>query len=251
MRHLFSSEGENALHAVMRLRPLLAFDFDGTLAPTVPRHHEARVSRAVSRWISQLSAIGPVAILTGRSVADVSSRLGFVPRYIVGSHGGEAPAGLRGGSAGALDAVRDRLAWHAASLYEAGVQIEDKHHSLALHYRLSRDHSLASKRIAEALGESHASLRIFSGKCAVNVVPADAPDPGEAVAALVRACGAGAAVYVGDDRNDEPVFARAECDWLTVRIGREDRHSRAHFFLDSPSEVATLLQKMLALLKGC
>lgn len=234
----------------MRLRPLLAFDFDGTLAPTVPRHHEARVSKSVSRWISQLSDSSPVAILTGRSVADVSSRLGFVPRYIVGSHGSEVPEGLRAGRADALDAVRDLLACHAAGLYEAGVQVEDKHHSLTFHYRLARNHAFARRRITEALGASSADLKVFDGKCAVNVVPADAPDTGEAVVALVRACGAGAAVFVGDDGNDEHVFARAECEWLTVRIGRDDRRSQARFFLDSPSEVATLLQRMLALLDG-
>src|SRR6476620_2607546 len=37
MRHLFSAEGEAALVATMARRPLLAFDFDGTLAPIVPR----------------------------------------------------------------------------------------------------------------------------------------------------------------------------------------------------------------------
>lgn len=234
----------------MRLRPLLAFDFDGTLAPTVHRPHEARISKSVARWIGQLSDLGPVAIVTGRSVADVSSRLGFVPRYIVGSHGGEAPAGLPRGDAAALDGMRARLAQHAVALYEAGVQVEDKHHSLALHYRLSRNQALANVRIAEALGEPQAGLRVFGGKSVVNVVPADTPDKGEVVASLVKACGAPAAVFVGDDAHDETIFVRAEYEWLTVRMGRDDRNSKARFFLDSPSEVATLLQKMLLLIKG-
>ena len=37
MQHLFSPDGEAALAAVLRLRPLMAFDFDGTLAPIVAR----------------------------------------------------------------------------------------------------------------------------------------------------------------------------------------------------------------------
>jgi trehalose 6-phosphate phosphatase len=250
VRHLFSPEGEQALEAVMRQRPLLAFDFDGTLAPIVARHDEARVSKAVSRWLEQLSAVSPVAIVTGRSVADVTPRLGFEPRYIIGNHGGEDPADRRSGvSSPALDALRERLAGHAGMLQEAGVQIEDKQYSLALHYRLSRNRALASVRIAEVLGELDPQLKTFGGKCVVNVAPADAPDKGDAVASLVRLAQAGSAVFVGDDVNDESVFLRAGDDWLTVRIGRDAPGSAARFFLDSYSEVATLLQKMLSLLR--
>jgi trehalose 6-phosphate phosphatase len=43
MRHLFCDEGDRALQAVMKQRPLLAFDFDGTLAPIVARPDEAKV----------------------------------------------------------------------------------------------------------------------------------------------------------------------------------------------------------------
>ncbi|MCK7500939.1 MAG: hypothetical protein MZW92_70360 [Comamonadaceae bacterium] len=53
MKHLFTPEGQAALAATMRLRPLLAFDFDGTLAPIVAhperRTHPGRVSRA---WLA-------------------------------------------------------------------------------------------------------------------------------------------------------------------------------------------------------
>ena len=58
----------------MRLRPLLAFDFDGTLAPIVARPDDARVPDAVSRCLAELAATLPIAIITGRSVADVRAR---------------------------------------------------------------------------------------------------------------------------------------------------------------------------------
>ena len=91
MKHLFTTEGEIALQAVMRLRPLLAFDFDGTLAPIVARPDEARVAEAVSRGLAALARDLPVAIITGRSVADVRPRLGFAPHYVIGNHGAEDP----------------------------------------------------------------------------------------------------------------------------------------------------------------
>ena len=64
--------------------------------------------------------------------------------------------------------------------------------------------------------------------------------------ALVARSGASCALFAGDDVNDEPVFAAAPPSWLTVRVGRDDPTSRARFYLDSPSEVALLLERALA-----
>ncbi len=251
MKHLFSPAGDQALEAAMRHRPLLAFDFDGTLAPIVARHEHARVPKSVSFWLEQLAARTPVAVVTGRSVADVTPRLGFEPRYIIGNHGCEDPAGdVRRPDNVPLDALRRRLADHAATLSAAGVEIEDKHYSLALHYRLARNQALASARIDDVLRKPGPGLKTFGGKCVVNVAPADAPDKGDAIASLVRRAGTDTALFIGDDLNDESVFARATLDWLTVRIGRDFPASAARFFLDSRSEVTPLLQKILALLRS-
>ena len=219
----------------MRLQPLLAFDFDGTLAPIVTRPNDARISVAVSRGLAQLSEFLPVAIVTGRAVADVAPRLGFEPRYIIGNHGGEDPSGaLRRGSVAALDALREKLIARIETLRAAGVEMEDKQYSLALHFRLARNRALASACIERELGDLDPLLKRFGGKLVVNVSPADAPDKGEAVTSLLKQCGSKAAVFVGDDVTDEAVFARAGHDWLTVRIGRDERASLARYFLDSP-----------------
>jgi trehalose 6-phosphate phosphatase len=56
------------------------------------------------------------------------------------------------------------------------------------------------------------------------------------------------ALFAGDDVNDEPVFAVAAAGWLTIRVGRDDPRSKAHHFLDSPGEIAVLLERMVSLL---
>ena len=58
---------------------------------------------------------------------------------------------------------------------------------------------------------------------------------------------ADAAVFVGDDVNDEAVFMRAEPPSLTIRIGADDPLSRAMYFLDSEAQLALVLQRMLVL----
>ena len=248
LNHLFTPEGEQALQAVMRLRPLLAFDFDGTLAPIVARPDEARVPEPVSSGLAELARDLPVAIITGRSVADVRPRLGFEPRYVIGNHGAEDPLEPRPAPrSDVLDPLRRRIAAHASALAAAGVSVEDKRFSLALHYRLAPDAGAALVCIEALLQGMEPTLRRFGGKCVVNVLAADLPDKGDALAALLQRTGAAAAVFAGDDVNDEAVFVRAEPPSLTIRIGADDPHSRAMYFLDSDGQLALVLQRMLAL----
>jgi len=250
MQHLFSLDGETALADALHKRPLLAFDFDGTLAPIVARPNDARLSKGVSERLATLGAHLPVAIVTGRSVDDVRGRLGFEPRYIVGNHGAE-DAGERGAvpeSSGALSRLRARLHERHSALADAGVSVEDKGQSLALHYRLSRTRERALQLITEMLADRDEAVRVFGGKFVVNVVPRLAPDKADAVRALVQRSGASCAIFAGDDLNDEPVFASAPSWWLTIRVGRDNPGSKAMYFLDSPGEMAMLLGRMVSLL---
>ena len=248
MRHLLTPEGERALQAVMRLRPLLAFDFDGTLAPIVARPDEARVPESVSQGLAELARDLPVAIITGRSVADVRTRLGFEPQYVIGNHGAEDPNLPRQAQdSQPLDALRQRIAAHADDLAAAGVSVEDKRLSLALHYRLASDPGAALVSIEALLQGIEPSLKRFGGKCVVNVLAAGLPDKGGALAALVRRANVAAAVFVGDDVNDEAVFMRAEPPSLTIRIGDDDPLSKAMYFLDSDAQLALVLQRMLTM----
>ncbi len=248
MQHLFTPEGEAALAAVLRLQPLMAFDFDGTLAPIVARPDDARISVAVAARLKTLASRLPVAIITGRAVADVRGRLGFEPQFIVGNHGAEedTAAPTDGALASPLDGFRAALRAHDDGLQAAGVVVEDKGLSMALHYRLSRDRAQAQQLIADLLTPEPAGLRLFAGKMVVNIVAADAPDKAQAVHALVARLGAAAAFFAGDDVNDEPVFVSAPAHWLTLRIGRDDPACRARFRLDGPHEMALLLGRVLS-----
>jgi trehalose 6-phosphate phosphatase len=245
MDHLFTPGGEAALAAVMRRDPLLAFDFDGTLAPIVDRPDDASVPDEVSRCLAQLARAHPVAVITGRLIADVRARLGFAPQFVIGNHGAENEwSRMPESAAQALAALRARIAAAARSLADAGVVVEDKQYSLAFHYRLAADAAIALAAIGAVLGELAPTLGRFGGKYVVNVVASGMPDKGEALARLVDRSGAGAAFFVGDDVNDEAVFARAVPPWLTIRIGRDDPTSQAMYFLDDVSELVPVLRRM-------
>ncbi|HEX4233295.1 MAG TPA: trehalose-phosphatase, partial [Caldimonas sp.] len=175
-------------------------------------------------------------------------RLGFQPQYVIGNHGAEDPLVRRSALAGQpLDALRQRIAAQGSDLAAAGVTVEDKRLSLALHYRLAPDPGAALVCIEALLQGIDPGLRRFGGKCVVNVVAAGLPDKGDALAALVRRSNVAAAVFVGDDVNDEAVFTRAEPPSLTIRIGADDPLSRAMYFLDSDAQLAFVLQRMLTM----
>lgn len=250
MKPLFSAVGRQAIASLMADRSaLLAFDFDGTLAPIVARPDDARIPLPVAARLERLSAQRAVAIVTGRCVSDVVSRLGFQPRFVIGNHGIEDPDDARELLANrwvmALDPLRRRLAARASDLAESGVMVEDKRFSLALHYRLAPSETHARALIDSVLDQVASGLAIGSGKCVVNVVPGGAPDKGDAVLALARRCRAARGLFVGDDNNDEPVFRKVPESWVTVRIDRDHVRSQARYYVDAPSQLPALLQMLI------
>lgn len=238
---LFACEGRAALRRALHGRLLLAFDFDGTLAPIVEHPDLARVPPDWVPLLAHLARCRPLAVVTGRRVTDVSTRLGFSPTHVVGNHGAEglAPRPLAGGAA--LEPARARLHASREALQQAGVTVEDKGLSLALHYRMAPHPArarLAIERVLAGLG----GVRRFGGKCVENVVDADLPDKGDAVLALAERELADAVIFAGDDVNDEAVFERAPRHWVTVRIGDDGRASAARFVLADQGQVRTLLR---------
>lgn len=235
--------------ALVRLalgKPLLAFDFDGTIAPIVPRPEWARVPETLATVLAKLAERFPVAIITGRKIDDVRHRLGFRPWVIVGSHGAECDTRPRFNVSYALrlDAARHRLLDHAEELTFAGVVIEDKQQSIALHYRRASNHARALALIQRCLEGLGGELRAYPGKCVVNVVCGDAPDKLHTVRRLQQASGCEAVFFVGDDTNDEPVFAGAEQAWVTVRIGGQE-DSAARCSLRHQDDLAEMLARLL------
>lgn len=250
MQHLFSDEGHTMLAITLRNKPLLAFDFDGTLAPIVAKPDDARIPGVVAARLKAVAAVLPVAIITGRAIGDVRTRLGFQPHYVVGNHGGEDDADPFGSQerTEALNALRVQLQERGNALLACGIMIEDKRQSIALHYRQSQVRKQARALIEAVLAPYGRSLHIFPGKMVVNVTALNAPNKGDAMLRLVARSGAPCALFAGDDANDEPVFAIAPPDWVTVRVGHATPPSLARFYVDGHEEVALMLERIVLLL---
>jgi trehalose 6-phosphate phosphatase len=241
--YAFSPEGVSCLAAVLATGPLLAFDIDGTLAPIVERPDEARLPDEVQKCLAHLARRSEVAIITGRAVHDARRMLSFEPRYLIGNHGAE---GLPGWRARSEEFERTVRLWRRAlaaceSLDATGVTVEDKTYSMSLHYRRAANPAAAHREIQRCVATLEPVPRVIVGKAVVNLLPANAPDKGDALRALIEQTQCSNVLYVGDDDTDETVFGLNLPSVLTLRV-EPAAESAAALFLRDQREVLTLMQ---------
>ncbi len=227
-------------------RTLFAFDFDGTLARIVRAPENAKMSRSTELLLQRLAEVAPVAIVSGRSVADLKKRLGFRPKYLVGNHGLEGLGSRRD----SLEKASSVCAGWKESLsrvdWLAGIELEDKAFSLALHYRRSRARGKARSQIESAVSSLRPVPRVIPGKFVFNLLPPGAPHKGAAVQDLMKASGLENLFYVGDDDTDEDVFSlpMSQGQALTVRVGKK-RESQATYYIERQSQIDRLLRLLI------
>ena len=191
----------------------LFLDLDGTLAPIAPRPQDVCLDGDQRALLVQLSKRleGRLAILSGRTIADIDRILGGLILPVAGVHGLErrGPDGsIRraepgDGLAAARSVLRAFVDEHPALL------LEDKGLSLGLHYRAAPEIGAASRALAERLAQAH-DLVLQPGDMVIEL-RTTGPNKGDALAAFMAdpPFAGGAPVFVGDDLTDEDGFAAA------------------------------------------
>jgi trehalose 6-phosphate phosphatase len=242
MKNILAAANLEVLEEFVGSNVLLAFDYDGTLAPIVANPRVAKLRQDTRVLLSQLTKLYPVIVISGRAQPDALRRLrgcGLV--QVVGNHGIEPRHAAKRHVAAAgcwLLELNERLASFK------GVMLEDKIYSVAIHYRHSREKKLARAAILEAaaaLGE----VRIIGGKQVVNLLPKDAPHKGIALERERERLGCDTALYVGDDETDEDVFSLDQPGRLLgIRVGSK-RSSSAMYCIDSQRTIDDLLRALL------
>ncbi len=241
---------------------VLAFDFDGTLAPIVPDPRNARAHPRVVPALAALARlVGAVVVVTGRpaDVAVSHGGLGDIDGIVVLGHYGrdrweggrhtapEPPAGVR------------RVRAELPSLLEragapAGTWVEDKGHAVAVHTRRTRDPDSALELLRPPLvelAERH-ELTVEPGRMVIELRP-PGMDKGAALRRFVTDRGGTAVLYAGDDLGDLAAFDSvaalrdAGVPGLTVCSGSTEVAAlaeRADLVVDGPDGVADLLVEL-------
>lgn len=248
MRDLFTPLPLRLLNTFCALRPLLAFDFDGTLARITRDPASVRLSKHTTALLVALQQHCPVAVVSTRSQHDLQSRLHFRPDHLIANHGLEGPwpdPALRRRAAGLCRSWRTQVARaFKRHTVPAGVTVEAKTYTVTIHYRNAGDRTGANMAIRRVLSRLTPPPRIIPGKYAANLLQAGGPDKGTALCRLMRLARIGSVVYVGDDNTDEEVFRIADRRFFTIRVGRK-RASWAWYYLQRQSEIDRLLKVLL------
>ncbi|MGW3494670.1 trehalose-phosphatase [Streptomyces sp. NPDC001020] len=261
--------GRDGLDAILERpgRAVLAFDFDGTLAPIVPDPDQARAHPdAVPALAALAPKVASIVVITGRPAGVAVRQGGFagVPGLehlvVLGQYGAErwdartgtvtspAPppgvAAVRAELPGVLDGIG---AWR-------GTWIEEKGRALAVHTRRAEDPEAAFEALREPLTDLAArhGLIVEPGRLVLELRPPGV-DKGVALLEYVRETGAEAVMYAGDDLGDLAAFAavdklRSEGGaGLLVCSGSDEvteLAGRADLVVDGPAGVVRLLRSL-------
>jgi trehalose 6-phosphate phosphatase len=242
MKDILAKANVDVLAQFARSNVLVAFDYDGTLAPIVDDPEEARMRPETREHLTSLNRLYPCVVISGRAQADVLKRIrGAGVLEAIGNHGLEPWRRNEELSACVqewLVPLREKLA------PIQGVKIEDKLFSIAIHFRQSTEQRAAHEAILAAARELE-GVRILGGKLVVNLLPQGAPHKGTALMAARERLHCDTAIYVGDDETDEDVFSLEEPGLLGIRVGQVDS-SRASFCIREQENIDELLQALIS-----
>ena len=224
----------------------LFLDFDGTLVELAEAPDLIEVPDTLSRLLERLSERleGRLAIVSGRSIADVERHLGRTAFAVSGSHGFELRLAdgrsLAGAAPELLGGVRRDVARFAATA--PGLLVEEKPAGIAVHYRRAPQEAGRVAAFLAGVAE-RAGLVLQRGKMVVELRPPGA-DKGEALRRMMTEppfVGA-RPLFVGDDLTDEHAFAAAAAlGGAGVLVGTP-RETAAHWRLPDVAAVVRWLE---------
>jgi trehalose 6-phosphate phosphatase len=237
----------------------LFIDIDGTLLEIAPRPELVHVPPTVPALLDRLAAerAGALALISGRSLADIDQLLRPWRGAAAGLHGAERRRadGARTASAddpakfaaaaAALDRLRPRMTESARRI--PGVWLEDKGRTLALHYREAPERGAEIRNMAEQLvQENDACLRLIAGKMVVELQPRMHGKNRAIAAFMAEAPFTGRRpVFLGDDTTDEDGFAEVNRrGGLSIRIGDPNVATKAVYLLPSVAAALAWLADM-------
>jgi trehalose 6-phosphate phosphatase len=225
-------------------------DIDGTILDIAPTPGAVSVPASLRQTLTRLlrETGGALALVSGRSLADID--LLFAPLRLpaIGGHGAEvrpSPHAVEMEPAHRLDGgLRDRVT--ELALGAPGVLVEDKGYSLAVHYRLAPEQEGRVKKAVAAIKADWAEqpIEVLPGKSVVEIKRAGF-HKGAAIRELMRhePFAGRRPIFVGDDTTDESAFAvMPEFNGLGFSVGHP-MAGTTHCFA-APSEVRRWLERL-------
>lgn len=226
------------------------FDFDGTLAEIQPRPELVFISGALHASLDRLAAHCPVAVISGRPLAQLDEFLDPLRLPCAGVHGVERRTAQGEVQQLPLDHAQleriERELTAACAPYPA-LLLESKGVSFALHFRQAPELAEVARVLADEFVARYLDvLALQPGKCVFELKPKGA-SKGEVIRRFMQEppFNQRIPVFLGDDLTDEAGFAAVNAmGGLSIKVG--EGQSAAQKRLASVSAVGTWLAAVLA-----
>lgn len=229
---------------------LVACDYDGTLAPIVSNPSDARADReslVALRALAHLPSTH-VAVISGRSLSDLSEMLGETDGiHLVGSHGSEFDVGFAQEISDQAKDLRDRVLEELERVAEMGdgFGIETKPASIAFHYRNANEvKAQEAVKTIESGCAAWEGVHVKHGKMVIELGVVNT-NKGEALETLRKRLGASACLFIGDDVTDEDAFAMLTGPDVGIKVG--PGASAASYRVGDTLDIAKLLARVTQL----
>jgi len=240
---------------------LLAFDFDGTLAPIVDEPDSARPVPGATETLTALAdRLARVGVISGRPVAFLLRHIDSPRIRLWGQHGLETVedgAVVPVGGAEEWPAVFEQAAARAAAELGALVEVERKTLGVTVHYRRSPEEAARVRTWAEQAA-ADTGLVAHPARMSVELRPPTPHGKGHTLEAAAREAGLQAVAFAGDDVGDVSGFDaldRLAADGVAVlRIGVDSEEApaelldRADLVLAEPDAVVAAFGDLLSAL---
>jgi trehalose-phosphatase len=238
--------------------PAVFLDYDGVLSPIVSHPDLAVLSEDTRRVLVRLADVATVAVVSGRDVTDVMSKVRVPGIYYAGSHGFDI-VGADGEPV--VDEALDRFTVYlepldiAQQMLESrlaaidGAQVERKRFAIAVHYRrvAASDYG-AIVAAVEEVAPHVPLLTVETGKKIFEFRPDFDWDKGRALLWLMGELGLEQRrvipIYLGDDTTDEDAFRVIRRGGIGIVVGRDGDPSLAHYALEDTDEVCSFLARI-------
>lgn len=231
----------------------LFLDFDGCIVDIAPTPWSVRVPKHLPSLLMALRETfgGALAIVTGRTIGQIDSFLGTAVPAVAALHGLErrtADGEIIRPVLPLEDVQRVRALLEEFAAQHQGIFIEDKKHSVALHYRLAPSLKNACKDALNAvLTTSMEDWQIVESKFIYDIRPCNVTK-GTAIDAFMRETPflGRTPLFCGDDVADEDGFAAVNAQGgLSICVGSHSP-TQARVRVETVTELLNWLTQVAA-----
>jgi trehalose 6-phosphate phosphatase len=202
----------------------LFLDFDGTMVDIAPQPNAVQVPQPLICVLQEIQGYlqGAVAVISGRPIAQIDAYLHPLRLAVAGVHGAERRSAdgmvhlLNTHPLDDVEAAASRLA-----AQHAGLLLEYKRGSLALHYRQRPDLAELCLRTMQEAVDASPGVTLLKGKMVAEAKPGGASKGRAIEDYLAEPPFAGRTpVFIGDDITDEVGFSTVQrLGGLGIKVG--------------------------------